>query len=297
MMHTEEAFFTFSVWFRGDACTLEGQSCPLGGLTTDWLNADRGEYLSCAKALEAAFQRRDRMGYRTASRRANALLREMPLYGLLAKRKDIDPPPFQSHGEGFFANREGYLALAQDLRWLEETVVPFLTGERADFPQPAVLPQVWVRYVRTDGGALEEEVTFQRLSHLIVLELGKALTYGSSPKRCRNCGRWFLKERGTGFEYCAGPAPGEEGKTCREVGARTSFGHKVKDNEVWKLHQRAYKKYYARVLKKTMSREEFQAWTREAERLRDAALEEYAQALAAGRTWPAEEYQAALNRL
>lgn len=296
MMHTEEAFFTFSVWFQEGTCTLEGQSFPLGELTTEWLNAGHEDYLSCARALEAAFQRRDRMGYRTASRRANVLLREMPLYGLLAKRKDIDPPPFQSHGDGFFANHGEYLALAEDLRWLDEAVVPFLTGKRVDFPQPAVPPQVGVRYVREDGGALREEVTVQRLSHFIVLELGKALTYGSSPKRCRNCGRWFLKERGTAFEYCAGPAPGEEGKTCREVGARTSFGHKVKDNEVWKLHQRAYKKYYARVLKKTMSREEFQAWTREAEKLRDAALEEYAQALAEGRTWPAEDYQAALNR-
>ena len=81
------------------------------------------------------------------------------------------------------------------------------------------------------------------------------------------------------------------------MGARASFGQKVKDNEVWKLHQRAYKKYYARVLKKTMSREEFQGWTREAEKLRDEALEAYAQAMAAGKPWSAEAYQAALNRL
>ena len=57
-----------------------------------------------------------------------------------------------------------------------------------------------------------------------------------------------------------------------------SFRDKVKNNDVWKIHQRAYKKYFARTKKGTMSRAEFEAWGRESERLRDTALKQYERA-------------------
>ena len=47
------------------------------------------------------------------------------------------------------------------------------------------------------------------------------------------------------------------------------------NNEIWKLHQRAYKKYFARTRKGTMSKPEFEAWAQEAEQLRDEALASY----------------------
>lgn len=44
------------------------------------------------------------------------------------------------------------------------------------------------------------------------------------------------------------------------------------------MQQRAYKKYYARTMRKDMTKAEFEAWTRDAEQKRDAALEPYARA-------------------
>ena len=49
----------------------------------------------------------------------------------------------------------------------------------------------------------------------------------------------------------------------------------MRNNEIWKLHQRAYKKYFARTRKGTMSKPEFEKWARDAERLRDRALKSY----------------------
>lgn len=72
------------------------------------------------------------------------------------------------------------------------------------------------------------------------------------------------------YSYCDRKL--EDGKTCRDVGANISFQDKVRNNEIWKLHQRAYKKYFARTKKGTMSRLEFEKWSREAEMLRDDAL-------------------------
>ena len=46
----------------------------------------------------------------------------------------------------------------------------------------------------------------------------------------------------------------------------------------WKVHQRAYKKYFARIRSGLMTKSEFEVWSRQAADLRDAALERYAQA-------------------
>ena len=111
-------------------------------------------------------------------------------------------------------------------------------------------------------------------------------------------GRWFLQTPGATFAYCAGPAPEDPGKTCREIGAASSFKDKVANNEVWQVQQRAYKKYYARTMRKDMTKAEFEAWTRDAEQKRDAALEPYARAESEEeRQRIAAELEEKLNRL
>ncbi len=80
------------------------------------------------------------------------------------------------------------------------------------------------------------------------------------------------------YNYCAQTAPGEAKLTCRDIGSRASFRDKVKNNEIWKIHQRAYKKYFARTKKGTMTKTEFEAWAREAELLRDQTLKKYSRA-------------------
>lgn len=107
-----------------------------------------------------------------------------------------------------------------------------------------------------------------------------------------------MQAPGATFAYCAGPAPEDPGKTCREIGAASSFKDKVANNEVWQVQQRAYKKYYARTMRKDMTKAEFEAWTRDAEQKRDAALEPYARAESEEeRQRIAAELEEKLNRL
>lgn len=73
--------------------------------------------------------------------------------------------------------------------------------------------------------------------------------------------------------YCNRIAPGETDKTCREVGARAVFKNKVQSEETWKIYKRAYKKYYAQVMKGNMSREDFNAWVERAAARRDFTIE------------------------
>ena len=128
------------------------------------------------------------------------------------------------------------------------------------------------------GAELVEKMYFDRLIDFVYVELMKGLQRGFVPKRCPNCGRWFLQQPGMTYSYCSRIAPGETELTCRDIGATSSFRALVKNNDVWKVHQRAYKKYFARTRKGAMSRAEFEIWAREAEALRDAALKEYERA-------------------
>lgn len=121
-------------------------------------------------------------------------------------------------------------------------------------------------------GIMTERYTFSSLHDFLYVELGKAILRGNSPRQCRLCGRWFLHEQGDTTVYCTRPSPGEESRTCREIGARAVFENKIRAEETWKIYKRAYKKYYARVMKGNMSREDFNAWVEMAAAKRDTTI-------------------------
>lgn len=156
-------------------------------------------------------------------------------------------------------------------------------------------PQVNVQYAvlerEDETHELVEKMYFDHLADFIYVEFMKGLQKGFVPKRCANCGRWFLQEPGLTYNYCSQIALGETELTCRDIGSRASFRDKVKNNEIWQIHQRAYKKYFARTKKGTMTRTEFEAWAREAEELRDQALDKYK------RAWEVEERKAVAKKL
>ena len=158
---------------------------------------------------------------------------------------------------------------------------PFVSGVSLGASPEVDAPKVNAQFcIRGTGREAEvvEKMYFDRLLDFVYVEFMKGLQRGFIPKRCANCGRWFLQTPGATFAYCAGPAPEDPSKTCREIGAASSFKDKVANNEVWQVQQRAYKKYYARTMRKDMTKSEFEAWTRDAERKRDAALGPYARA-------------------
>ena len=177
----------------------------------------------------------------------------------------------------------------------------FVSGVSLGIDPEVDAPNVKAQYrVRGEGDKAEivEEMYFDRLLDFVYVEFMKGLQRGFVPKRCANCGRWFLQMPGATYSYCNEPAPGQPNKTCREIGATNSFRSKVKNNDVWQVHQRAYKKYFARVRKGTMSKADFEVWSREAERLRDEALSAYARAeTEKNRQRIAEELRKSMNRL
>lgn len=163
---------------------------------------------------------------------------------------------------------------------------------------PPLVNMQYMIYEPAEGYAeVVEQMYFDRLLDFVYVEFMKGMQKGYIPKRCGNCGKWFLQGPGPTFSYCQDVAPDETEKTCRDIGAAASFHAKVRNNDVWNTHQRAYKKYYARVSKKAMTKPEFELWACEAERLRDTALHDYERAPVEMRESIVEKLREDLNRI
>ncbi len=186
--------------------------------------------------------------------------------------EDAFPPVFEKKK----GQRKKPLAQRIYERGLDALVSGVSLGKSPEVDAPHVNIQYAVLEIDEAHHELVEKLYFDRLADFVYVELMRGLQRGFVPKRCANCGRWFLQTPGASYNYCDQPAPNsEEDKTCREVGSTKSFRAKVLNHPIWAIHQRAYKKYFARTKKGTMSKAEFEAWGREAERLRDEALAEY----------------------
>ena len=175
----------------------------------------------------------------------------------------------------------------------------FVSGRSLGSDVQADAPNVQMQYAvlqsKEAGIQIVEKMYFDRLSDFVYVELMKGLQKGFLPKRCPNCGRWFLLEPGFDYNYCDNPAPQDPSKLCRDIGATNSFLDKKKNHAIWNVHQRAYRKYYARMKKNHMSRDDFYTWAENAAALRDELLPKYSIANAEERAAMVEEYRLTIN--
>lgn len=124
----------------------------------------------------------------------------------------------------------------------------------------------------SDGGAcLSTTCVFSRLRDFLYADFFRGLEYSHLPRRCDNCGRYFLLAGGKYSSYCENPLPGEPEKTCRSIGAKQRYGNKCRNDPVWLIYNRAYKAHYARFMKGKMTSSDFERWSRYAVSLRNQA--------------------------
>lgn len=279
---------------------------PYGEILTELLDADVDAYQNSLARLREAMERGD--GYSGRLKTVRARLRELPYFRyFLRTDRGMKPAPTEEY----------CFQVGRDLAFIQERYAWFLDevfcnaapekkkGQRKLTPAERIYGSgmealvsgvslgadreldaspVSVQYAMLNAeddslsAELVEKMYFDRLLDFVYVELMKGIQKRFIPKRCPNCGHWFLQRPGMTFTYCERVAPGESEKTCRDIGAAQSFQSKLRENEVWRLYSRAYKKYFARVRKGTMSKSAFEAWSREAERIRDEALKAYERA-------------------
>ena len=272
-----------------------------GSILTELLDADTDAYKkSLAQMREAMDQGKD---ISESMKNAKKKLQALPFFRSFLPREQLSAVTpeycFQAE-EDLELIQERYAMFLEDVfRWAEPEkkkgqkklslaeqisgrgngalVTGVSLGASKERDAPTVQLQYYMRnaWDYDQPAELVERIFVDRLIDFIYLELMKGIQKGFIPKRCPSCGHWFLQCPGVTYTYCERPAPGEPEKTCRDIGAKQSYKAKIREHPIWLVHSRAYKRYFARVRKGTMTRAEFEAWSREAETLREEYLRPY----------------------
>ncbi|MDL2259099.1 DUF6076 domain-containing protein [Eubacteriales bacterium OttesenSCG-928-K08] len=138
-----------------------------------------------------------------------------------------------------------------------------------------VRPQAVTHEVfRPQEGApiLCDSYDFDSIGAFLYTDFFRGLRNNFLPKRCGNCGKWFLLTHGKYSDYCERPLDEDDSKTCRSASSRKKYDDKCRTDPVWQAYNRAYKAHYARYMKKKMTNAEFEKWGVYAIKLREKAI-------------------------
>lgn len=80
---------------------------------------------------------------------------------------------------------------------------------------------------------------------------------------CKNCGRYFAVAGRINTEYCDRPID-DKGRTCKDMGAINVWTEKRKDDEVFKVYRREYKKRFGWIKAGKIEQDAFYAWSEKA---------------------------------
>lgn len=106
---------------------------------------------------------------------------------------------------------------------------------------------------------LAEEAEFSYLSHFLYTDFYRGLIEGNMPRRCHNCGRFFLLNKGYDTCYCNNVAPGETEKTCRKVGAHKKEARKEGKTPARLEYDKIYNRLKTRRARGKLSADEWNA--------------------------------------
>ena len=272
-----------------------------GSILTELLDADTDAYKkSLAQMREAMDQGKD---ISESMKNAKKKLQALPFFRSFLPREQLSAVTpeycFQAEEDLELIQERYAMFLENVFRWAEPEkkkgqkklslaeqisgrgngalVTGVSLGASKERDAPTVQLQYYMRnaWDYDQPAELVERIFVDRLIDFIYLELMKGIQKGFIPKRCPSCGHWFLQRPGMTYTYCERPAPGEPEKTCRDIGAKQSYKAKIREHPIWLAHSRAYKRYFARVRNGTMTRAEFEVWSREAEKLREEFLRPY----------------------
>ena len=105
---------------------------------------------------------------------------------------------------------------------------------------------------------LAERARFTELLDFLEVEFYRGLAMGNAPRRCHNCGGYFLLTSAYNTCYCNNIAPGETVRTCRKVGAhRKEAKGKGNQTPAQKEYDRTYNRLKGRKQRGKISKDEW----------------------------------------
>lgn len=297
-------FLKFTAMFSNDNIEIEEHTYLHGEILTEFLNYDISNFGLAMKELRILYDEKQEKTFNTVESELIKMIFELPLFRDMKYRsswfeikKSSSPYGNLDEFEKLYSDLnllERYHLFIKEMfcrtKWKVDTnkfatliynngIDAFTSGVSlggSNFVDPTdITVQYEIRESSNGTVRMYEKMNFTRLIDFLYVDLFKAIMNNYCPKPCKLCGRYFLQHPGLAYEYCTNVAPNETTKNCRDIGSVKSFKDKVKNNPVWIIHQRAYKKYYARMKKKHLSETDFAQWVIEAEQIRDGMLVEY----------------------
>ena len=100
--------------------------------------------------------------------------------------------------------------------------------------------------------------------YLMVQQLNHETRYN----QCKNCGKYFVLSGYKNAEYCDRPIDDTD-KTCKDIGAITTYRKRKEQDPVYLTYNKAYKTKNARIRYGKITREMFAEWSKNARIMRD----------------------------
>lgn len=171
--------------------------------------------------------------------------------------------PLKRRGSGDYAEAYSYFYL----QMLSAGVRVF--GEDYEQGIPMEVGFVPMMHPSEEGRVfIAEKATFNSLIDFLQTELYRGLAKGNAPRRCHNCGRYFLLTEGYNTCYCNNIAPGETERTCRKVGAhRKEAQGKANRTPAQKEYDRTYNRLKVRKQRRKINADEWNAAVAKAQEL------------------------------
>lgn len=135
---------------------------------------------------------------------------------------------------------------------------------------------------KTDRIIIAEEMAFTELTDFLRMDFVRGLISGHIPRKCANCGRYFLLENGYNIIYCSRPDPNDiKKRPCFVTGPKKTMKEKSRKPGAPKLsegiaaeYKRAYNRLKKRHSRGAMPEADWIEQTRKLRDLRDCAARE-----------------------
>ena len=129
---------------------------------------------------------------------------------------------------------------------------------------------------------LNVQYQFGAVADILELEFTKMLEANVRFRKCKRCGKYFIRKGNYDTNYCDRVAEGET-RNCQELAAAENYKAKIAGDKAIPIYNKYYKRYAARVRVKQIKEADFKKWKYQAIALRDdcsagkITVEEYIQ--------------------
>lgn len=113
---------------------------------------------------------------------------------------------------------------------------------------------------------------FFSVADILELEFSKLLESDIRFRKCKRCGKYFIRKGNYDTRYCDRMVPGTR-RTCQEHAAQENYQKNNADNAAISLYQKYYKRYAARVRSRQLNGDEFKRWKYQAMTKRNECMD------------------------